>query len=160
MPPRMNQCGDCGKLFAAAPEKVLCDTCLRNRMPRNERVREAVENQGLTTPHDIALAVGIPIDDVSAILSHLELPRKELNPDALCTRCKREEVTQGSPYCENCRTELDQQFGEAARTLEQKIATAQQVRPKTIAASGMGARDALEKKRLRTTDQGPRHFRR
>lgn len=156
----MNQCDDCGKLFAAAPDKALCDTCLRNRMPRNERVREAVEKQGLTTPHDIALAVGIPIDDVSSILSHLGLPRKELNPDALCTRCKREEATQGSTYCEDCRTALDQQFGEAARTLEQKIATAQREQPKTTAASGMSTRAALDKKRMRTTDQGQGHSRR
>ncbi len=160
MPPNMNRCTDCGKLFAAAAGKTFCDTCLRNRMTREERVHEAVEVQGLETPHDIALAVGIPLDDVAAILTRLNLPRKEIKPEALCARCKHAEASQGSTYCLGCRTELDQQFGEAARTLEEKIAQADHKRPAKTAASGMSARKALEQKRMRTTDQGHINFRR
>lgn len=160
MPPNMKRCNDCGKLFSAAPEKTLCDTCLRNRMSRPERVREAIEKQGLESPEDIALAVGIPVDDVTTILSRLELPQKVVPREALCARCKNKECAQGSSYCSECRSALDQQFGAAARTLEQKIALAKRTQPAKAPESRMSARDALDKKRLRTTDQGQGNIRR
>ena len=154
MPPNMKRCNDCGKLFAAAPDKNLCDTCLRNRMSRPERVREAIEKQGLESPEEIALAVGIPVDDVSTILNRLELPQKIVPRESLCARCKHRESAQGSSYCIECRTALDRQFGEAARTLEQKIALARREQTVKSPGSRMNTRDTLNKKRLRTTDQG------
>lgn len=160
MPPRMDQCIDCGKLFAPAPDKTLCDTCIRNRMSQTERVREAVEKQGLESPQDIAIEIGIPMDEVSAILGRLELPHKEVSAEALCTRCKRKESMQGSPFCGECRSALDQQFGEAARILEEKIAMKQSEQPVSTTGSRMSTREALEKKRLRKTDQGHGGFRR
>jgi Zn finger protein HypA/HybF involved in hydrogenase expression len=156
----MNRCEDCAKLFSAAPEKTLCDTCIRNRMSHTERVREAVEMQGLQSLSDIALAVGIPLDDVSAILDQLKIPSKDVSPDALCAHCRRQEATHGSSYCPECRATLDQLFGEAARSLERKIAADQQVRRAPTQGSSTNAREALDKKRLRTTDQGNSHFRR
>lgn len=129
-------------------------------MTREERVREAIESEGLETAHDIALAVGIPLDDVESIIDRLELPQKQIDPETLCARCKRVEAASGSPFCRECRTALDQEFGKAARMLEEKIAAAEKTQPAKLSGSGMSAREALEKKRLRTTDQGHSNFRR
>jgi hypothetical protein len=150
----MTRCDDCGKLFESAPGKKLCDTCARSRMPHHERVREAVEHDGLETPEEIALAVGIPLEDARAILKRLEFARKEVAPDAVCARCRKMEVAHGSPFCAECRAHLDKEFGEAARILEEKIAMAEREQPKKMAGSGMGSREALEKKRVRATNPG------
>ena len=138
MPPNMTRCEDCGKLFGPAPEKKYCDTCARNRMPPHERVREAVEHEGLESPEEIALAVGIPLEDAKTFLKHLEYARKNIDPEIPCARCRKAEPLQGSPFCSECRAQLDKQFGEAARKLEEKIALAAREKPQKLVGSGMG----------------------
>jgi ribosomal protein L44E len=158
MSPNMTRCEECGKLFAAAPGKTLCETCQRAQMSLAERVREAVEHEGLETPEEIALTVGVPLDDARTLLSQIVLPKKSVNPDALCARCKQSEASQGFAYCAACRAYLDQQFGAAARSIEERLAQSDRRnnRPAGTGGSRMATREALEKKRLRTSQQTKR----
>lgn len=129
----LKRCDDCGKLFRGAPERRVCNVCAGGT-PQQEVLPPEVEEDPLMPLTGRRLAALMAIYDAQsegvhsglippdhASLLHPALGNEAaLDSEGACTHCGKPRI-KGSEYCLDCQTRLFQEFGHAARAVQENI---------------------------------------
>ena len=149
------QCPECLKLFEADGQ-ALCSACRSKLLSTRERVREAIRVHDKLTPVEVAMFLGIPLEDAEAMFTALEEEAVASGRRVVCQRCKRRPATDESRFCLECWEEIEQGLRDAAERLERTIEARTEQDPSLGKERPTGLRNAMERRRRWQTDQGPR----
>ncbi len=129
----LKRCANCGKLYRGAPGRQRCHTCVGDApvfeapvpeeeidplIPLNGRRLAAL--MAIYDAQSEGVHGGlIPPDHVS--LMHPALGNEPaLEAEGACVHCGKPRI-RGSEYCLDCQTRLFQEFGHAARTVQERM---------------------------------------
>lgn len=122
---KLTKCPRCKKLFAAKPGKIHCANCTGLRMDYMERIEEALSRWKLKTPEEIANFAGIPLEEVNTLLGDRSLMRDEEPQEEedrpVCKHCRDRAAIDGSAYCRQCYTLLNELLGNAADEMVNRL---------------------------------------
>lgn len=148
----LRQCKECGKLFAAVREdQYKCGTCHQEDYDHAVTVDEAVEKHGCETIDAIVALTGLAEEEVLAIVRESSALRQAVRTNRRCERCQRQGAQPDSPFCIECRIELNEAFGKASEELKRRVA-AMPRSPKAFETNGgrMHTFRSLDEKRRLT----------
>ena len=155
----IGRCERCGRLFQAAPRRVLCRACqgLSSRVreqglslapeaagtPAQER--RHVELQARELADDICVLTGLSQEAVEQAFRE-RLPHEPPAPgERRCVRCQKRRTLPDSEFCLYCKVELYSAFGDASADLFQRLELVE-----SEPGEATSVISALEQKRART----------
>lgn len=151
MKDNLKNCSRCGRLFAGMPRQRECPDCLRYDLDVADAVDQAVDVYGCKTVSEIAERTGMSSDDVLQIVRHTPGLRDLVESEAVCERCQERPATSVSPYCLNCRMELNRAFSKAAADLLRRLRFREDIRTQQpVGYQHMSVLQELRVKRTRT----------
>jgi len=101
---------------------VKCGTCHDEHIDQMVTVDEAVERRGCETIDEIVAATGLSEGEVMEIVRESSSLRQAVRTNRRCERCQRKGAQPDSPFCLECRIELNDAFGKASEDLKRRVA--------------------------------------